>query len=428
MKYRHIILSDEDIKNVEKVQLYITKSFSKRKPKKSNKLYINICNIYNFYPNLIENILTNIPKLGYYKDYFHILYFSNNYQLNNYIYNAVIVQITSDITNLQNNGRISTLGKWLPSEGSRINRKINFIDKFAALFWGKANKFTLRKQYRKLKTQINQKLGTLESLMNTKQYEKINLEKASYNALSRHKHHLVTHEELVPKFYEFDIKKLKKMNLFDFTKELFENKYDIKSLETVWNQQNYNIPYLSTSIDNAICVVDLSKDMFINNSHYLSIGISLLVDKFSKHKNSIIVGSSKIVFEDTNTIIDKKNKLLKYSGPCKDIKASDYKKIINNNEDYVLVFVTNKHIEIDVSNKVLQIVPYHNNNYDIIMNVDGKYKKVTKYDDQETTEERIKSIINCSPELRNMNHLYFIMGVSLFWLMIKYYGSMLRLC
>ena len=146
MNRQQIILSDDDIQDVDKVKLYLAESFSKRKPKKSNKLYINLCNIYNLYPNLIENILNDISKLGYYKDYFHILYFSTNYKLNNYIYNLVISQIKSDLENLEPGKKISTLGKWLPSEGSKINKKINFIDKFNSLFWEKENKFTLRKK------------------------------------------------------------------------------------------------------------------------------------------------------------------------------------------------------------------------------------------------------------------------------------------
>lgn len=420
MKPRHRILSDEDIKDVDKVRTYITQSFSKRRPKKSNKLYINICNIYNLYPTFVEEILDNVSKLGYYKDYFHILSFSRNYQLNNYIYNSVVNQITTDVENLKAGKRISTLGKWLPSEGSKINRKINFVDNFNTLFWEGGNKFTLRKQYRLLKTQLNQKIGTLESLMHTKQYEKINLNKVSYNALQRHKHHLITHQELVPKFQEYEISKLRRLNLFAFIKELFDDKYNAQLFDFVWADQNYQIPYLSRVIDNTICVIDLSNDVFVNNAYFLSIGIALLVDKLSKHKSSIIVcNNNKISFDDTYTLLDKKNKLMKYSGPCRDIKCSDYKKLINNKDDYVLLFVTNKHIDIDVSNKVLQIIPYHSNNYDVILTENGNYKKITKYEDTETTGERISLIVNHSSELRNMSHIYFILGITLFWGFLK---------
>lgn len=149
------ILSDEEIQDTTLVQDYIAKSFNKRKPKKSNKLYINISNIYTVYPRLVENILNELPKLGYYKDYFHILSFSKNYQLNTYIYNIIINQVNEDLKNLKLNKPISTLGKWLPSENSKINKKINFIDNFNALFFPKnlkLTKFTLRKKYRQMKT------------------------------------------------------------------------------------------------------------------------------------------------------------------------------------------------------------------------------------------------------------------------------------
>ena len=41
------LLSNEEISDLTLVSNYITKSFNKRKPKKSDKLYINLCNIYN---------------------------------------------------------------------------------------------------------------------------------------------------------------------------------------------------------------------------------------------------------------------------------------------------------------------------------------------------------------------------------------------
>jgi hypothetical protein len=422
----HPILSDEDIQNVETVKTYLQKSFRKRKAKKSNKLYINLCNIYNFHPNLVNEILSNVKTLGYYKDYFHILSFSSNYQLNNYIYNIVIDQIRIDVVNLESNKNISTLGKWLPSEGSKINRKINFIDKFAALFWGtEKNKFTLRKQYRLMKTKLNQKLGTLESLMNTKQYDKINLNKASHHALVRHKHHLISHEGLPQKFNEFELNKVRKMNLFGFMRELFENSSDIGVLEKVWEEQNYQISYLSALIENVVCVIDLSNEMFTNKTHYLSVGIALLVNKLSKHKDIIVCNNNIITFDKDTTLLDKKNKLMRYSGPCKDIKASDYTNIIDSKDDYILLFVTNKKITVDIKHRVLQIIPYHSNNYDAIMTTNGQYKKVTKYEwtERETIRESIKSIVDNSVELKDNTYLYTIFGLLIFWICLQIYGS-----
>lgn len=427
MQYKQRVLFDDEIQNVDKVKAYITKSFSKRKPKKSNKLYINLCNIYEVYPQVVEEVLDNIPKLGYYKDYFHVLSFANNYALKNYIYNIVITQINEDMKNMALGKGITTMGKWLPSEGSKINKKINFIDNFNKLFWTKENKltkFTLRKKYRQMKTQLNEKIGTLQSLMCTQQYDKINFDKVSHNALQRHKHHLINHEELVPKLKEHEMHIINKMSLYEFVKELFSENYDIKVLEEVWKNQTYHlkIPYLNQLISNTICVIDLSKDSFMNNAHFISIGLALLVNKFSTLKNNVIVCNNNIIrFNDGDSLLDMKNHLIKYSGPSKSINPQEYKKIIGSEDDYTLLFVTNKHIDVNINSTVLQIIPYYDNNYDVMMTTNGKQKKITKYEVSETTGERIGYIINKAPEFRTTEHVNYIIGIAMLWCCLKLY-------
>src|SRR5579885_2376372 len=107
LKFKNI-LYDHELENVNIVKEYLTFSLNKRKPKKDFKFYINICKIYNFYPNTICDILDNIPKLGYYKDYFFILFFSRNENLNNYIYKIIINQIKKDVDNFNKKQKIST--------------------------------------------------------------------------------------------------------------------------------------------------------------------------------------------------------------------------------------------------------------------------------------------------------------------------------
>ena len=67
------IITKENLGDQEFVKEYLEFSFYKRKPQKDVKLYKNICRIYEVYPETIKELLTNIPRLGYYKDYFHIL-------------------------------------------------------------------------------------------------------------------------------------------------------------------------------------------------------------------------------------------------------------------------------------------------------------------------------------------------------------------
>ncbi len=424
------LLTEKDINDIDIVSDYISKSFNKRRPKKCSWLYMNIANIYGVFPAVIEDILNNLPRLGYYKDYFHILSFSKNNKLDDYIYNIVIRQLNDDLKNLKSKKPVSTLGKWLPSEGSKINKKINFIDKFNAIFWEqplnkKLTKFTLRKKYRQMKTMLNEHIGTLESLMCIKGYDKINLNKVSPNALKKHKHHLVGHTELSQKINEYELDKLIKMNLFEFTKELFEDNYDIQTLEQVWAQNNYHfkIPYLNKLIDNTICVLDLSKDMFTNDAQYLAIGFALLIDKVSKQKNNIIVCNDNIIkFDVTDSLIEKKNKLLKYSGPSKPINVNNYKQMIKSTDKYALLFITNKKIEFNKSDTMMQIIPYYNNNYEIICFSNGTYKKSEKLEEDELTSDRIKSIIKSSDELNDKSsHLVFIGLAFLVWAMVFFF-------
>ena len=77
------------------------------------------------------------------------------------------------LDNLAKEKKISTLGKWLPREKSSINKKCGFVDKFCKLFFPKIkNKFQARREYRKTKTLINQKLGTIETKICGKLYKK----------------------------------------------------------------------------------------------------------------------------------------------------------------------------------------------------------------------------------------------------------------
>lgn len=423
MRIQQQILSDYQIEDVEQVKEYITRSFLKRKPKKSDKLYINLCNIYEYYPHLIEEIINNIPKLGYCKDYFHILSFSNNYALNNYIYGVVIKQITEDLDNLKMGKQISTLGKWLPSEGSRINKKINFVDKFNALVWGKTqlSKFTLRKKYRQLKTRLNKELGTLETLMATRQLNTINMSKVSNYSLQRHKHHLLENPEMLDKYNDYQKQRLMKLNLFDFVKELDTGKCDNDTIKELWDNQNYHmlIPYINQTINNAVCVLDLSQDMFTNNAHYLSLGIALLVNKMSECENNVIVGKDIIKFDNDMSLVDMKNKLLKYSGPFQNINVEYYKKLLNSDKDYIMIFITNKHITFPKTGSFIQVIPYFDNNYDIMMFKDSRCTKITKYECHDTTRERVKDIINHRRELCDTTYMFYMFGLVCLWIMLK---------
>lgn len=419
------ILNDEELTDIDTVKSYLLFSFKNRRPKKDYKLYINICKIYNLYPKTIMELLNNIPSLGYYKDYFYILMFSRNVTLDDHIYDIVIDQLHQDLNNLKNKQPISTIGKWLPRENSKINKQCNFIDKFNKLFYPNAtDKFNARRRYRKLKTMLNNKLGTLEAKMCTKQYSEIDFNKVAPMALKRNTNALMKHDECVVKLDSFETNTLKKMSLSEFTKELLENKHPVNKMITLWEHNRFRteIPYIDKVITNAICIIDLSKDTFGNNGENFTFGIALLVDHFSVLDKRIIICNDNVIKLDGN-VVDKAQQLLKYVGPCKPIDIEKYYTLVmsKNESCKSLIFVTTrdiKNIEFlgDKKMTLLQFMPYKDS-YDIVHYAGDKIRKFKKYehrtfdDNVNIFEEKkiINVIVDDSYEFKNMHsHLYLI--------------------
>lgn len=341
-KFKNVLYQD-DLKNLTIVKEYLDFSLRRRLPKKNFKFYINLCNIYDYYPDLIQEIVNNIPKLGYYKDYFYILYFSRNEQLTNSIYDIVITQIKTDIKNYHNNTPISTLGKWLPRENSRIDKKIKFVDTFTQILYPNTPKFTARKIYRKLKSSLNDKLGTLEKKMCSKEYSKINFDKVSPYALRNNFDNLMKHEECKERFNKHLLELLLKLELQNFVKEILLEKYNREMVDQVWetNKKKYltELPILNKLQNNkrhgieevksgpqTLLIVDFSKDTFNINMQHLVIGIILLMEEA---KNVIKCNNSFLKLD--GSIKDKCKMIMNLCGPCKNISLENidqYKNVL----------------------------------------------------------------------------------------------------
>ena len=432
------ILNDEELANIETVKAYLQYSFRSRKPKKDYKLYINICKIYNVYPNTITDLLDNIPTLGYYKDYFYILMFSRNNNLNTYIYDLVVNQLHQDLDNLKQKKPISTIGKWLPRESSKINKQCNFIDNFTQIFYPNAtDKFNGRRKYRKLKTMLNNKLGTLEAKMCTKQYSEIDFNKVAHMALERNSQALMKHDECKVKLDLFETNNLKKLSLADFTKELINNKYPANKLEEEWTHNRYRmeIPYIDKVIANSICIIDLSKDTFANGGEYFALGVALLVNHFSMQHIKVIVCND-IIIDLNDTIVNNANKLMKYIGPCREISIEKYcaMAIKLNESCQNLIIVSNKNIDnIEfLENKkmtLLQFMPFKDS-YDIVHYAGDKVRRFRKYEhktfdnfeiDDNKVKKDISMIISDSNEFKDKKHIYAISFLILLFVAIKLY-------
>ena len=446
IKNKHLkkILNDDNLNNTEFVKSYLEFSFKYRKPKKDYKVYINICKMFSNYPNTIKDLLDNIPTRGYYKDYFYILMFSRNNEMDDYIYNIIIKQINEDLEKLQNKKQISTLGKWLPRENCKINKQCNFIDKFTARFYPNIeNKFTARKRYRKLKTNLNIELGTLEAKMCTQQYDTIDFNKVSQMSLKRNMSGIIKHENCKIKLDDYETLTLKKMSLSEFTNQIITGNHPIDKIIDLWEHNRYRmeIPYVNNIIQNSACIIDLSKDTFCDNGEYFALGLALLVDQFSTLNIKVIICNNNVMDFTQNEKIwnvqEKAKHMFKYVGSCKPIDALEYYEMIcernKNNNCKNLIFVTNKEINnIEALNEknvvILKYSPY-GKNYDITYYNGDKVRYFTKYDQYSNDSDKklektknIAAIINTSSELNDRKTPIYIITILLtIWLLLQLY-------
>jgi len=425
------ILNDEQLQNNDIIQEYLNFSFNRRKAKKDFKLYINICKIYDHDQKVIETILNNIPVLGYYKDYFYILQFSRNDNLNKYIYDLVINQLNQDLENIKLNKSISTLGKWLPRENSKINKITNFVDKFNNLFYPQVPLLTARKKYRKLKSMINDKLGTLEAKLCTKQYDKIDFNKVSHTSLVRNKETILKNNDSKELLDKHEFEELKKMDLNVFIKKIINNTYDHKLLQRVWDTNRFcqDIPYLDQYIGKSKCFIDLSKDSFSIDLHFHAIGMALLVNHFSNIDHKLIVNNRQVQLNNSINIVEQVNKLMNLCGPIRGSDGGPCKMIdlskIELEDKNTMIVVSNKPLNYhEEKYNAIQLTKSNAENYNLIFYNGDKVRTFIRRDynyklDKKKHNRKINDIIKKSDPIFN-NNLCFNVFIILFILWIFY--------
>ena len=426
------VLKETVLNDKESVKEYLNISFRKRLQQKDFKLYINICKIYDKYPDTIQELLNNIPTLGYYKDYFFIYSFARNDQLKDYIVTLIINQINSDLTNLKSKKQISTLGKWLPRESSKLNNN-GFQDHFCQLFYPEVAKDTAQRRYRKLKTMLNKQLGTLESKLSTNDFE-IDYNKVSPMALKIKKKAFTENEMTKEKFEEHQMNTLKKMSLPKFCRELFETNYTLEQLQEAWTHNRYTmeIPCINRFVGQSVCVIDLSKDTFASNTQYFALGIALLVDQFSLMKNKVIIGKNKITLE--GNVVEKANQLMTYCGPCILDAEKYYEMVKQDNEDLKNIFLVSTKDIVNyesLNDKKITLTHYipDQESYNIRYYNGSKIREFRKYiyhnqrDDVELLEKKkMNEIVIESNELNDrLSPMIVILSVASLWLMAKYF-------
>lgn len=342
-----IIINENNLVDKEYVNNYLSVVFRRRCRKKSDNVYHNLCNIYNYFPETICGIIDNFPKLGYYKDYFFLLLISKNQSLNDYIYNIIVKQIKQDVENLTKGFPITTLGKWLPREKSKLNN--GFIDRFNSIYFHQIrDKRHARAQYRHLKTRLNVAIGTLETKMCAQDYANIDFEKVSPYALRRNQQALLKHDASRNALNIHNHKTLSKMSISTFAREIVNKDYPIDMIMQVWSSRHFDIDF--SKLKNIVCIVDLSNSIFSQGGEFFTIGIVLLIDYISILTHRIMINDQLIIL--SGDVCNRASQILSKIGYCRNlnvVEKVDKLRLLNGCEIENLVVISNNDININTS-------------------------------------------------------------------------------
>lgn len=305
--------------NKEEVKNYIIEKLSSNKLYKGNNFLKKLIALYNIYPKTITNIIDNIPKITYYKDYLRILNISKNDELNNYIYKLLLTQINQDIDNYSNGKSISTLAKWLPRKGREYDRKLNFVNTFGEKMFGNINRIKLFRKYKKTLSDLTRLINPIEIQFCARDYDSINVKNLTKKNNETYNNKLQKHENLKNDNLTYVEQKINNMNyhqlisrilwlqnLNDQKKKTYQ--YEIEFMEKMW-QTNFEKYIANTdyNLANKYLVLDMNSKM-LNSQKLETIKISLLSLFINKYiiinkKNPSIIEKKDSIFECIDNII-----------------------------------------------------------------------------------------------------------------------------
>lgn len=392
----------------------------KRKPNKGKRFYKLIINAYDVFPETIKQLIPEIGRINYYKDYINILELSDNINLDMYIYNLINIQLNKDLEHYYSEeyDQLSMLAKWLPREKSKYDKKLNFVKKITAIMFKDEKKFTAYRKYRQIVANLNKKLDTIEIKLCAKQFDDINFETITHSNLRKYFRIFLKHDETKDKLYEYLYKKYNDMDLIniirmirytnvdkmkDLDKDIIQKMFDIKKKDA--NNSEFQI-YMDNE-KNKLLVIDLSMDLFYNNSIYTVLLHSLAyLDTHEElylnanNPKKIIIPLNLNIFEKIKLII---NNLVSY----KIIRIDRLIEKYDLDDKHIYVITNKQFIENTTLNLKNNILNYHylinNNNVNIstennrtIVTGDIHYSRNKQVNNQYII---IKKLLNNSNEL-----------------------------
>jgi hypothetical protein len=432
------ILDDSELKNKGLVSSWIHDKLKHRRAFKGHKFYINICKIYDFYPDLVEGMLNNMNDLGYHKDYFHIMYHSRNGHLNDYIMDIVVNQISLDYQNMKKGKKITTLGKWLPKEDSKIDKKIKFVIHFCDIYFDEYRKkfnvinvSTLKRKYRKMRTQFNDYIGTIEKKLSTKQYSSIDFSKVSRHALRVYGTALDKHEVIRDQVEIAKINSLKKIKLDQFVSTMmkYSKNYNNQIFNCVFTEStlNYDCDLMNIAPfikNNTTLIADMSNQTFINGHMNNFYGLMLMVLNKSSMINPIIVAGKKnknAIMHNQNDVYGNLLEIQKYCKPCDEIVIDDYQNVIDKNTENLIV-LTNKTFDINKQVSFMNVVLINSNPNEIVTCINNRetiiHSSFKTYNEMTNRKEILNNMIEEFNKPNDMMFLLFVAIIVFIWCIV----------
>lgn len=316
---------------------YLISSFSRRQAQKKKGIYKSLVRLYSEYPETVTQIIDQLPKLGYWKDYLFLLQYSNNEELTEYIYHILHTQLLEDIENDKNGLPISTLAKWLPRQSSSFDRKIQFIDEFNKIMYPGVERNSARRRYRQLLSRLTSKLSVPEVKLCAKEYDQINFE--SIGPISYYRNLKQFEKNCPEKLEEHLFEQYLTYRLWKFCNKICKRTLsDTEKLavEKAWlnNNEEYTNQLKFLNFPNSKILIDLSQEVYDNYLH-LIVAVVLASDKpvFMNAKNPI-----KIEFE-SDKILDRIEQLKASMAYYKTIQ---YEKLVEDENTRLIILTDRK--------------------------------------------------------------------------------------
>lgn len=229
-------------------------------------------------------LLKFIPEYGYWKDLFSFYEPFGNRDIDRAIETIVINQIMKDKLNAEENKPISLCAKWFPLANNTKNPQKKAMAKSLTRKLGREawvrNTITLLREY----------LNVTERNICANEYEKIDYKAVPSKSLLRNNHAFINNDYTRYSEYLQSVKAGKtKINTgaiypFELVKKYINSNWIINQEDSLIEEMWKNLPDY-THGSNAICIVDTSGSMTVNNYTPLSVAISLGI-YFAERNNS----------------------------------------------------------------------------------------------------------------------------------------------